>query len=172
MPEDNTILMEGVRIIFRNFAGNQTQYNRPGDRNFCVVLPDQLAEDLLRDGWNVKYRKPREEGDIPIAYLKVKVHYGKGRPPKVVMITSRGRTDLPEEMVQFIDLVDISYVDLIIRPYNWDVNGSTGISAYLKTIFVKVNEDFLELKYAELEEADNRDIIEAQIIEDPLAIER
>jgi hypothetical protein len=172
MPEDNTILMEGVRIIFRNFSGRGTPYNREGDRNFCVVLPENLAAQLERDGWNVKYLKAREEGDIPVPYLKVKVAYGKGRPPKVVLITSRGRTDLPESLIRFVDVTDIKSVDLIIRPYNWDVNGNTGITAYLKTMFVTVNEDYLELKYADVEEADSQDFIEGEVIEDRLAIER
>ncbi len=38
MPaNDNTVLMEGVRIIFRNFSGKEGQYNREGDRNFAVA---------------------------------------------------------------------------------------------------------------------------------------
>lgn len=39
MPQDNTILLEDVRIIFRNFAGREGMYNREGDRNFAVLLP-------------------------------------------------------------------------------------------------------------------------------------
>jgi hypothetical protein len=61
MPAENTVLMEGVRIIFRNFAGKEGQYNREGDRNFGVILPDDVAQQMLADGWNVKYLKPREE---------------------------------------------------------------------------------------------------------------
>ena len=33
MPQDNTVLMEGVRIIFRNFTGKEGKFNKPGDRN-------------------------------------------------------------------------------------------------------------------------------------------
>ena len=42
MPKDNTVLMEGVRIIFRNFSGKEGQYNREGDRNFAVLLDEKL----------------------------------------------------------------------------------------------------------------------------------
>jgi len=172
MPEDNTILMEGVRITFRNLAGRETKFNAEGKRNFCVILPEEIVDDLQKDGWNVKFTKVREEGDEPEAYLKVNVKYGRSRPPKVVLITSRGRTELPEQFVHLVDMVDIKEVDLIVRPYKWDVSGNSGITAYLKTMFIKVNEDYLELKYAEIEEADHRDIIEAEVIEDRLAIER
>jgi len=33
LAPENTVLMEGVRIIFRNFAGKEGQYNREGDRD-------------------------------------------------------------------------------------------------------------------------------------------
>ena len=47
MPQqDNTVLMEGVRIIFRNFAGREGQYNREGDRNFAVLLDDKVANAM------------------------------------------------------------------------------------------------------------------------------
>ena len=55
MPQkDNTVLMEGVRIIFRNFAGKEGQYNREGDRNFAVLLDEPTAAAMAEDNWNVK----------------------------------------------------------------------------------------------------------------------
>jgi hypothetical protein len=150
---DGTILMEGVRIVFRNFAGKEGMYNREGDRNFAVLIDDQVAEDLASDGWNVKWLEPREdadEGEDRQAYLPVSVSW-KGRPPTIVLITSRGRTNLDEAHVDMLDWADITNVDLIVRPYHWDVNGKTGIKAYLKSIYVTIEEDELERKYAELD---------------------
>ena len=152
MPQEKTVLIEEARLIFRNFEGRETQYNRAGDRNFCVILPPSLVvDDLLADGWNVKFLKPREAEDIEQPYLKVTVGY-KFKPPKIVLITSRGRNDVPEEMVEMLDWVDIAKVDLIIRPYNNTVRGETGVAAYLKTMYITVNEDALELKYGEFED--------------------
>lgn len=144
-----SVTMENVRIIFRNFSGKEGQYNREGDRNFAVLLPDEVAVAMQRDGWNVKYLKPREDGDAPAPYLQVKVNF-RGRPPRVVMISSRGRTNLGADEVSVLDWVDIANVDLIVRPFSWDVNGAQGIAAYLQSIFVTINEDELELKYADV----------------------
>lgn len=153
MPNDNTVLMEGVRIIFRNFAGKEGQYNREGDRNFAVLLDDTTAERMTEDGWNVKWLKPREddEEEMQQAYLPVSVNFDKGRPPRVVMITTRGRTNLGADEVELLDWADIINVDLIVRPYEWTVSGKTGVKAYLQSLYVTIEEDELERKYAELD---------------------
>lgn len=147
--DDGTLIMEDARIVFRNFAGAEGMYNREGDRNFCVLLDDDTAADMLEDGWNVKRLKPRDGAEIGTAYIQVSVGF-KGRPPTMAMITSKGRVMLGEEECVLLDWADIDKVDLIIRPYHWNVNGRTGVKAYLKSIFVVIHEDYLELKYADV----------------------
>ncbi len=152
---DNTVMMEGVRIIFRNFTGKEGRYNREGDRNFAVLLDDEIANTMAADNWAVKWLKPREdaeEDDTPQAYLPVSVNF-KGRPPRIVLITSRGRTILDETQVEMLDWADIINVDLIVRPYEWVVNGKSGVKAYLQSLYVTIDEDPLEAKYAELDQA-------------------
>lgn len=146
---DGTLIMEDARIVFRNFAGAEGMYNREGDRNFCVLLEDDTAAEMLADGWNVKRLKPRDDAEQGTAYIQVSVGF-KGRPPRMVMITSRGRIELGEDECVLLDWADIDKVDLIIRPYHWNVNGRTGVKAYLKSIFVVIHEDYLELKYADV----------------------
>ncbi len=153
--DDGTILIENAQTMYRNFAGRAGDYNSEGDKNFCVKLPPALADQLIADGWNVKYTKVREEGDEPEPYVHVKVEYGKGRPPRCVMITSKGRTDLGADEVGVFDFADIKKVDVIIRPYRWEVNGNKGVKAYLKTLAVWLNEDEIELRLADMEEAQN-----------------
>lgn len=155
MAVKEPLVLKDAKLIFRNFAGKQQQYNSPGDRNFCVLLNQDVAEQAAKDGWNVKYLKPREEGDEPQAYLQVKVEYEKGRPPRCVMLSSKGSNDLGASEVELLDAVDIKRADVLIRPYNWSVNGNEGVKAYLKTIYVTINEDEIELMYSrELQAAD------------------
>lgn len=153
--KDDTVVIENARIIFRNFAGKEGKYNREGDRNFAVLLDDQVAKDMEEDGWNIKWLEPREEGDPRQAYIAVSVNF-KGRPPRIVMITSRGRTPLSEDEVELLDWADIKTTDLILNPYSWAVSGKSGIKAYLRSMFVTIAEDALELKYADLEDASPR----------------
>lgn len=147
------IVLHDARIIFKNFAGKEGPFNRQGDRNFAVVLEDpKMVKALEKDDWNVKYLKPREEGDEPQPYLQVSVNFN-GRPPKVAIITSRGRTNLGENEVEMLDWADILTCDLIVRPYHWEVNGKSGIKAYLQSLFATIEEDELELKYADVDDA-------------------
>lgn len=147
VDEVKTFMIEDAPIIFRNFAGKEGQYNREGDRNFAVILPEDVAARMLDDGWNVRYLEPREEGDVPTPYISVSVNF-KNRPPRVVMLTSTTRTQLDEESVEILDWADIQTADLIARGYDWNVNGKTGTKAYLQSLFVTIEEDALERKYS------------------------
>jgi len=146
----DSVVLKDVRLVFKNFAGKEGKFNSAGDRNFGVLLDDKLARAMAKDGWNVKWLKPRDEGDEEQAFIRVSVSY-KVRPPRVVMITSNGRTPLHEEQVEMLDWADILKVDLVISPYRWEVGENTGIKAYLKSMFVTIDEDPLEREYAAVE---------------------
>lgn len=147
---ESNITFDDARLIYRNFRGEGSQFNAEGNRNFSVVVPEELADQLAQDGWNVKCRVPKEEGDEKLCHLPVAVGYKGNRPPRITLITSKGRTELDEETVNTLDYADIAHVDLVVRPYNWEMpTGASGVKAYLKTMFVTLNEDELELRYAE-----------------------
>lgn len=138
--------LEDVTIAFRNFAGKEDVYNRAGDRNFAILLRPADAEMLQQEGWNVKFLKDREDGDGPQPYIQVAVSY-KSRPPKIAMVTSKGISYLGEDQVEILDWVDIETADITINPYEWVVNGMSGIKAYLQTLYVKIEEDYLQMKW-------------------------
>lgn len=146
MPQAPELVFEDAEIIFKNFAGKEGQYNRPGDRNFNLVLDPELAAEMVADGWNIKALQPRDEGDEPRDIVEVAVSY-KIRPPTVILIAGDSRTRLDEEHIELLDWADIKNVDLVIRGYPWDVNGKQGIKAYLKSIYVTIHTDPLEQKY-------------------------
>ena len=134
-PRD-ILQIDDARIIYRNFAGRGDKYNREGDRNFAVVIPDEdMANDLTKLGWNVKIKPPREDGDTPFMFLPVKVKFND-RGPNVYLKTGNVQNRLDEESVGLLDNIDIIGVDLDIRPFDWDVNGKQGRTAYLQSIRV------------------------------------
>lgn len=134
-PKD-ILQIDDARIIYRNFAGRGDKYNREGDRNFAVVIPDEdMANELTNLGWNVKIKPPREDGDTPFMFLPVKVKFSD-RGPNVYLKTGDRQNRLDEESVGLLDNIDIIGVDLDIRPYDWSVNGKEGRTAYLQSIRV------------------------------------
>lgn len=146
------IKIENAKIIFKNFAGKPSQYNRAGSRTFCVVIDDDIAaEHLSEDGWNIRILPPREEDGEPLRYLPVQVSFGN-YPPKVIIHSGNVATILNEDTIESLDYAEIKSVDLIIRPYNWEIKDKagvkTGVKAYLKTMHVVLDEDPFAMKYA------------------------
>ena len=143
--------IDDARIIFRNFSGEPSKFNRAGDRNFAVVIPEQdIADALINDGWNVKIKPPREEGDTPFMYLPVKVKFND-RGPNVYLKSGNNTVKLDDQSIRCLDDVDILSVDMDIRPYDWEVNEKTGRTAYLQSMEVTQEVD----RFADRHEREN-----------------
>ena len=147
--------IDDARIIFRNFEGREDKYNRKGDRNFALVIPNQeIADQLMEDtnefgvGWKVKIRDPREEGDTPFMCLPVNVKFN-ARGPKIVLISGNKQTQLDEDSVSILDDIDIACVDLDIRPYDGESTYGPFRSAYLQAMYVTQEIDRLGRKYSQ-----------------------
>lgn len=144
----NILQIEDARIIYRNFSGVATKYNREGDRNFAVIIPtDEIKDILIKDGWNVKIKPPREEDESPFMYMPVKIKFNS-RGPSAYVESGDSAQRLNEDTIGMLDDIDISSVNMDLRPYDWEVNGKTGRSAYLQAIYVIQNVDRFNSRYA------------------------
>lgn len=128
------LLVDGARIMFENFAGAASMYNRAGDRNFCLVIEtEEQADELTRRGWNVTVKPPREEGRAPLMFMKVKVKF-TGWGPDIDLVTGEAVNRLDEETVKRLDRIQLDHVNMDIRAFDWETAGKTGRTAYLNSM--------------------------------------
>ena len=154
----NILQIDDARIIFKNFEGRGDKFNREGDRNFSLLIEDpNTAEALQREGWNVKIKDGRDEDDGPFMRLPVKVKF-TDYGPNVYLISGGRRVELDEESIGMLDQIEIESVDMDLRPYDWDVNGRTGRTAYLQSMQVVQRIDRFAARYASMTEEDKLDI--------------
>ena len=141
--------IDDARIIYRNFEGRGDKYNREGDKNFAVIIPDRdICDQLLDAGWNVRIKPSRheDEHDQDFMYLPVKVKF-TDRGPACYLVSGAQEVKLDEESVGIIDDLDILSVNMDIRPYDWEINGKSGRTAYLQSIEVIQKIDRFAAKY-------------------------
>ena len=153
----NILQIDDARIIFKNFEGRGDKFNREGDRNFSLLIEDpKTAEALQREGWNVKIKDGRDEDDGPFIRLPVKVKF-TDYGPNVYLISGGRRVELDEESIGCLDNIEIESVDMDLRPYDWDVNGRTGRTAYLQSMQVVQRIDRFAARYANMTDEDKLD---------------
>lgn len=144
--------IDGRQIIFKNFEGKGDKFNREGDRNFSLRIDDpDTADALVKEGWNVRIKEGRDDDEGPFMRLPIKVkftNYG----PNVYLRTGDRVNELNEESIACLDNIEIDSVCMDIRPYDWDVNGRTGRTAYLQSIEVVQRIDRFAARYANNEE--------------------
>ena len=140
--------IDGRQIIFKNFGGRGDKFNREGDRNFSLRIDDEnTADALVKEGWNVRIKEGREDDEGPFMRLPIKVkftNYG----PNVYLRTCDRVNELNEESIACLDNIEIDSVSMDVRPYDWDVNGRTGRTAYLQSMEVVQRIDRFAARYA------------------------
>lgn len=150
--EDLEVENAQIKWAFSHFAGEEDLYNDKGDHNFVIIVPGPDAEQLRAIGWNVKEKAPYEEGDEPENHLDVKISDKYGMP-KIYYIKN-GRKFRVENKGELADIRRdaVEQIDVILQPSRW-VNGArTGITAYVKEMYVSIKESRLGSKYSDMDE--------------------
>lgn len=151
MANVNNINIEGATIIWKNFSGERDKFN-PGKRGFSVVIDDATtADELKNEGWNVKERPLQEGADPSEQEWTLPVKLNMNRYTQVWLIVGNHKTLLDENTVAQLDVVDIVDCDISIRPYEWEMSGRTGITAYVDSMYVTIRENKFADKYADLD---------------------
>ena len=150
MKSINNIIIENATIRNRNFEGRKEKpFNPQGKREFTVMFDDEeLVEQLMADGWNVKASKHNgEDPELPNKYfLSVSVNFDGKYPPRIIQITKSGgrlkKTPINEDTAALIDSAEIKNINLEITPNTWTMpDGKSGVRAYLKTMYYELVED-------------------------------
>lgn len=150
----HVLQIDNASICFKNFRGEGGKFNKEGDRNFALIIPnEEMAEALQNDinqygaSWNVKIKPPREEGDTPFIYLPVKVKFND-KGPMVYLQSGRNRVKLDQDSISMLDDIDIASVDMDIRPYDNEINGKPFRAAYLQSMCVTQDIDRFAERFA------------------------
>ena len=146
----------GQQLIFRNFEGAAGKFNNAGDRNFCLIIDEELAGELQSKGFTIKRTKAREDYDS-VPYIKIKVGFtlkdgtDNPYPPKIYKIDSTGMRALDKTNVKLLDGARIKNADLIFSAYSYEDRdtGETRYSAYLRNLYAEIEENELEREYNE-----------------------
>ena len=145
--ERQLISIENTRFIFMtNFSGDPERDRYGSDaRRANIIIPDEdMARDLLNEGFNVKTTKPRpgsdEEDFVPEYYVSIKVNYDSDWPPRIFLVAGDAEPVLlDEDTVSEIDRCYVRNVNVVLNPYH---NKRTGNSSlYVRTMYVEQDLD-------------------------------
>jgi len=150
--DDLEIENASIKWGFSHFDGREDTFNDEGDHNFTVIIDsEEEAQRLMAEGWNIRTMEGREEGDPPEYLLKVKISYRFEAPP-IFFLKGTRRFRADEADLADIKRATVQQIDVIITPKPWVHGRDTGVSAYVKEMYVKINESRFAQQYADYED--------------------
>lgn len=155
------LIIDGADLIFKNFSGRETTFNRFNERNFGVIIHDKdWAHALRLIGWCVKELKDSEEYFIPVSVRL------PSNPPEPMVTVTHKRSDRNVQITYKVDSPEIGDLDrmtltncmLKIRGCRYEINGKSGIKAYLSSLLAEreYKKETLYLVYDKDEWYENR----------------
>jgi hypothetical protein len=145
------LTIRGAKLLYLNMAGAPKEYNAAGMRNFLVVLDPINAAQLEADGWNIKWKQPKDAAESPYPTMKVHVRFDN-YPPSVTMFAKGKRIELNQNTVSLLDRAKIEKFDIVVVASHWGPNakGESGYKTYLQQMFATLSPDDLEADYVDL----------------------
>ena len=143
--------LKNYKITFKNFSGRESSngYNRAGNRNFCVVLDDDTAQQMLADGWNVRIKEFDDGSHRNTLQVAVRFDIDRFRPT-IYKVTPKSngkfhKLMLNETTVNELDAANVVSASMVLNPSPWhNAMGNGGIKAYLTTGYFVVEKDPFE----------------------------
>jgi len=125
-------------MAWRNFRGLITnKYASEGQRFFVIKFDkDQLG--MIPASWPIQQRTL---DGVSTFYMKVHVNFhidARGTDAPVIYFTNRvGNTiQLGEATCGALDGINFDTCDLVVREFQWTVNGREGVSAFLTELHI------------------------------------
>ncbi len=140
-PNNKDILIaEDAKIIrkWSNFSGTASKNNAEGYRNFDLIIPDEMVDDMIAEGWNVKHTNGSDK--YPVEYFINVVISWKVKRPSVVFYSGMDDmigTEIDESVIGDLDTAEIIKMDIAINPrYRTKDDGTPGVKGYVDSMDV------------------------------------
>ncbi len=138
MENNKLISIENTRFIFEtNFSGDPRRDKFGSDKRYCnIVIPEQLAEELIDEGFNVRSTDPKDGEYEKTYFVKATVNYDSKFPPRIYLVSGDNPPALLDsESVCNIDTMYIRNVNVILSKY---YNAKTDKwSLYVRTMYIE-----------------------------------
>lgn len=138
MENNKIVSIENTRFIFEtNFSGDPRRDKFGSDKRYAnIIIPEELAEELVDEGFNVRHTDPKDSKYEKTYFVKASVNYDSKFPPRIFLVSGDNPPELLDsESVGVIDTMYIRNVNVILsKYYNTKIDKW---SLYVRTMYVE-----------------------------------
>lgn len=164
--QNNLIELRNIGVTYKHFSGDEVRLqdgrtlNRNHDRYFSAVIEEDTARELESMGCNVRWPQ-NPDGTIDTTRkptVQIKVSSGPDIFSTVRMFIVDGDAvtrvnNRDEVMLRKMDDLVFSGINgegctIAVMPREWEVNGNTGTTLYLRVGYFRLAEDNFEDPFA------------------------
>lgn len=157
----NAVIMQGRNRngAWSNFSGTPSKLNPTGGkRTFNLVLPEDIAQEFMDEGWRVKSIPPRDDQDDVLYFTEIVLNMDKKIEPDIYLCSEYGgrkrKTRLHGDDVNVLDDIRFARADVNIYPHQHD----KGIKGHCnQLVVIQARNDLFDGDYDEYEEMADED---------------